>query len=124
MQYPIPAPESITLRRSHRTLHLCFSDGLAVALPYEYLRVYSPSAEVRGHGLSEPILVRDKEQVSIIRIEPIGHYAIKLIFDDGHQTGIYTWEILYDLAKHFDSYWQRYQERLKMAGRFSDADKF
>ncbi len=106
----------IKLLQKQRTLHLEFSDGKHFTLPCEYLRVFSPSAEVRGHGLTEPKLVSGKKDVNIIGIDPVGYYGVKLIFDDGHDTGIYSWEKLYELGEHYESNWQRYLERLQEAG--------
>jgi DUF971 family protein len=85
-----PAPASIKLRRGSRVLELTYPDGTRHALPWEYLRVFSPSAEVRGHGLQEPALVGGKRNVGIERVEPVGQYAVRLVFDDGHNTGLYT----------------------------------
>lgn len=108
-----PTPTHIKLLQKTKVLVVTFDDGKEFQLPCEYLRVYSPSAEVRGHGLAEPILVTDKQDVNIIGIDPVGNYAIKLIFDDGHTTGLYSWQVLYDLGSHYDSYWQTYLDRLK-----------
>jgi DUF971 family protein len=106
-------PTEIKLLQKDKVLELTFDSGEHFVLSCEYLRVFSPSAEVRGHGLAEPKLVFDKQDVNIIGIDPVGHYAIKLIFDDGHSSGIYSWETLYDLAKNHAENWQRYQTRLQ-----------
>lgn len=108
-----PIPTEIKLRKKLRRIEISFDNGFFTELPCEYLRVYSPSAEVRGHGMDEPKLITDKQNVAVTAIEPIGNYAIKLIFDDGHRSGIYSWEILYDLATHHEHYWSRYLERLQ-----------
>ena len=112
-----PTPIEIKLKKRTRVLQIEFSDGKAFDLPAEYLRVFSPSAEVQGHGGGEGKLVTDKESVNIARIEPIGRYAVRLIFDDGHDTGLYTWPILYDLGIGYETKWQRYLTRLEEAGQ-------
>lgn len=110
-----PIPLDIKLLQKTKVLELEFDNGEKFVLPCEYLRVFSPSAEVKGHGTSEGKLVSGKKEVNIINIEPIGHYAVKLVFDDGHDTGLYTWETLYDLAKNHSINWQHYLQRLKNA---------
>jgi DUF971 family protein len=112
----MPAPTDITLHRRSRELEVTFDDGLTKRLPCEYLRVFSPSAEVRGHGPGQEVLVFGKEHVNIQRIEPVGNYAVKLIFDDGHDTGIYSWDQLYELAAQYEENWQSYLARLEEAG--------
>lgn len=109
-------PTEIKLHQTSRILEVAFEDGARFQLPCEYLRVFSPSAEVRGHGHGEGILVTGKEQVNITAIEPVGHYAVKLIFDDGHATGLYSWNILYDLGMNQENRWQDYLRRLAEAG--------
>ena len=111
-----PHPVSLKLRVRSRELEVCFSDGECFDLPVEYLRVHSPSAEVQGHSAGEGVLVVGKEQVNIERIEPVGRYAVRLVFDDGHDTGLYTWPILYRLGSRYQANWQRYLERLREAG--------
>ncbi len=111
-----PKPTEIILHKASRTLELAFSDGSRFHLPAEYLRVYSPSAEVQGHGPGQEVLQLGKEDVNITQLEPVGHYAIKIAFDDNHDTGIYSWEYLYQLGAHQDKKWQSYLERLKEAG--------
>ena len=106
-------PVEIRLEKSRRMLVIEFDDGQCFELPCEYLRTHSPSAEVRGHGLSEPKLMTGKEQVNIKRIEPIGSYAIALHFDDGHNTGIYSWPFLYELGVKMETNQARYTERLR-----------
>lgn len=114
------APAQIRLRRQSRLLALVFDDGQRYELPFEYLRVFSPSAEVRGHGGTDnglpKILVIGKENVNVTKIEPVGNYAIRLVFDDGHDSGIYSWPVLRELGENFEDYWRRYLERLKKAG--------
>lgn len=111
-----PQPVEIKLRKSERRLLVTFSDGFQASLPAEYLRVHSPSAEVQGHSASERVLVTGKEQVNIERVEPVGRYAVRLVFDDGHNTGLFTWPILYELGRDQERNWQRYLERLEKAG--------
>ncbi len=110
------APREIKYRRRARVLEVVLADGRRYELPAEYLRVYSPSAEVRGHGAAEPLLLLEKENVSITRIEPVGNYAVRLVFSDGHSTGLYTWEVLRELSEGQTSLWARYLERLEKAG--------
>lgn len=109
-------PTEIKLHQKSRVLEIAFDDGARFELPCEYLRVYSPSAEVRGHGPGTGTLQVGKEDVNITRIEPVGTYAVCLFFDDGHDTGIYAWETLYDLGAHQEEYWRDYLQRLKEAG--------
>ena len=109
-------PTEITLHKQKRSLEIAFDDGSRFDLPCEYLRVYSPSAEVQGHGPGQEVLQLDKEDVNIDHIDPVGNYAVCLHFDDGHNTGIYSWDTLYDLGANHETYWQRYLERLTAAG--------
>jgi len=109
-------PTEIKLHQSSRMLEVAFEDGARFQLPCEYLRVFSPSAEVRGHGPGTGTLVTGKEQVSITAIEPVGHYAVKLVFDDGHATGLYSWNILHDLGVNQEQNWRDYLRRLAEAG--------
>lgn len=110
------APTEIKLRKQSKMLSVSFDDGECFDLPFEYLRVYSPSAEVRGHGPGQEVLQTGKEDVAIKAIEPVGHYAIRLVFDDGHDTGLYTWEFLRELGTDRATNWQAYLDRLKAAG--------
>ena len=112
----IPPPTELTLHRRSRELTVRFADGMHARLSAEFLRVHSPSAEVTGHSAGEGMLVVDKERVRILRIEPVGRYAVRLVFDDGHDTGLYTWRVLYDLCRHHETKWRRYLERLAAAG--------
>ena len=109
-------PTEIRLRQKSCVLQVGFDDGSEFELPFEYLRVHSPSAEVRGHGPGQDVLQTGKENVGIERLEPVGHYALKIVFDDGHDTGLYTWNYLYELGADYDSRWQAYLDRLTAAG--------
>lgn len=111
-----PQPSEIKLHQKSRILEITFDDGSRFELPCEFLRVYSPSAEVRGHGPGEEVLQAGKKDVEITAIEPVGTYAINLVFSDGHDTGIYTWSYLYELGKNQQALWERYLARLKAAG--------
>jgi DUF971 family protein len=111
-----PRPTDINLHQESRVLEISFDDGNKFELSCEYLRVYSPSAEVRGHGPGEEILQLGKEEVNITAIEPVGNYAIKLEFDDGHNTGIYSWDTLYVLGSNQEEMWAKYLGRLEKAG--------
>lgn len=111
-----PKPVDIKLHQKSRVLEISFDDGAAFQLPCEYLRVYSPSAEVRGHGPGQEVLQLGKEDVNIKNIEPVGNYALKLEFDDGHNTGLYSWDTLYQLGQNQESLWQEYLEKLEKAG--------
>jgi len=109
-------PTEINLHQKSRVLEIAFDDGSRFQLPCEYLRVYSPSAEVRGHGPGQEVLQLGKENVNITQIEPVGVYAVQLHFDDGHNTGIYSWETLYDLGANQERLWNEYLGRLEKAG--------
>ena len=116
------APTSIQLHRKSRVLDVAYADGTRHTLPCEYLRVFSPSAEVRGHGGGEPTLVPGKRNVAIRSVEPIGSYAVRLVFDDGHSTGLYSWDVLEDLGANHDRYWARYLERMAEHGLSRDSE--
>ncbi len=109
-------PTEIKLHQASRLLEVAFEDGARFELPCEYLRVFSPSAEVRGHGPGTETLVTGKEQVNITAIEPVGNYAVRLVFDDGHATGLYSWNIFHDLGVNQEINWQDYLRRLAEAG--------
>ncbi|MCG6899535.1 MAG: DUF971 domain-containing protein [Gammaproteobacteria bacterium] len=111
-----PTPVEINLHQKSRKLEISYSDGQRFELSYEFLRVYSPSAEVQGHGPGQGVLQIGKQDVMITHIEPVGRYAIQPTFDDGHDTGIYSWETLYDLGRNRDRYWKEYLEKLEKAG--------
>lgn len=111
-----PKPVEISLHQKSHVLRIAFDDGEQFELSYEYLRVNSPSAEVQGHGPGQGTLQIAKENVMITGVEPVGTYAIQPVFDDGHDTGIYSWETLYDLGKNRDRYWQEYLDKLARAG--------
>jgi DUF971 family protein len=112
----MPRPTDIKLRTQSRVLDVIFDDGSHFELPFEYLRVYSPSAEVRGHGPGQETLQVGKERVMVTKVEPMGHYAIKLVFDDGHDSGLFTWAYLHELGRDHQVKWQRYLDRLKDLG--------
>jgi DUF971 family protein len=111
------APTDLKLHRRSRELEVSFADGMAARLSAEFLRVHSPSAEVKGHAAGEGLLVTGKEGVNIAAIEPVGRYAVRIVFDDGHNTGLYTWALLYELCAERDRKWARYLERLAEAGK-------
>jgi DUF971 family protein len=113
---PSPIPTEIRLHQKSRIMELTFDDGSRFELPYEFLRVYSPSAEVRGHGPGQEVLQTGKMSVDIVSLEPVGTYAVQPHFSDGHSTGIYAWDYLYNLASRRDSLWQDYLGRLEAAG--------
>jgi DUF971 family protein len=116
-----PIPTEIKLHQASRVLEIAFNDSRTFRLPYEYLRVYSPSAEVRGHGPGQEVLQVGKREVAIHEVEPVGHYAIRPSFSDGHDTGIYSWDYLYDLGERQDELWRRYLERMVAAGASREA---
>jgi DUF971 family protein len=110
------SPTEIRLRKKSRLLVIGFNNGSEFELPFEYLRVHSPSAEVRGHGPGQEVLQTGKESVDITALEPIGHYALRIVFDDGHDTGLYSWSYLYELGTDMQARWQAYLDRLTEAG--------
>ncbi len=111
-----PTPTGITLHQKSRVMEVAFSDGRAFRLPFEYLRVFSPSAEVRGHGPGQEVLQVGKRDVDIVAIEPVGSYAVQPRFSDGHDTGIYSWDYLYELGVGQDENWATYLAQLEKAG--------
>lgn len=111
-----PRPNDIRLRQISRILEIGFDDGAHFLFPCEFLRVYSPSAEVIGHGPGQEMLQTGKEQINIINVEPVGLYALKLTFSDGHDTGLYSWDYLYDLGMNQERLWQEYLDKLAAAG--------
>jgi DUF971 family protein len=115
-----PLPTEIKLHQASRVLELTFDDGSHFRLPYEFLRVSSPSAEVRGHGPGQETLQVGKRDVTIASVEPVGHYALRPTFSDGHESGIYSWDYLHDLGVRHDELWHRYLTRLAAAGASRD----
>lgn len=111
-----PVPAEIKLHQKSRVLEISFADGKTFKLPCEFLRVFSPSAEVGGHGPGQEVLQVGKKNVEITSIEPVGTYAIQPYFSDGHNTGLYSWDLLYDYGLHQDEMWSRYLKRLEEAG--------
>ena len=111
-----PNPTEIRLKRKSKLLVVAFDDGCEFHFTFEYLRVHSPSAEVRGHGAGQEVLQTGKEDVVITAIDPVGHYAVRLVFDDGHDTGLYMWDYLHELGTNMEGNWQRYLDRLNAAG--------
>lgn len=109
-------PTEIKLHQKSRVLEIAFDDGKSFRLPYEFLRVHSPSAEVRGHGPGQEVLQAGKKDVAITRAEPVGSYAVQLCFSDGHETGIYSWDLLYQLGEEQEPMWRHYLERMEQAG--------
>jgi DUF971 family protein len=116
-----PSPVSLTLHGASRVLEVGFSDGKTFRIPFELMRVYSPSAEVQGHGPGQETLQTGKREVTIVDMESVGHYAIKPTFSDGHDTGLFTWEYLYFLGAQQDELWADYDKRLRAAGVERDA---
>jgi DUF971 family protein len=115
-----PIPTEIKLHQRSRLMEISFDDGLRFELSYEFLRVYSPSAEVRGHGIGQEVLQQGKQDVDIQRVEPVGNYAIRPVFSDGHDSGLYSWDYLYEIGTRRDELWQQYLERLAAASGTRD----
>lgn len=111
-----PSPTEIKLHQKSRVLEIAFEDGKRYTLPFEFLRVYSPSAEVRGHGPGQEVLQVGKKDVEITDIEPVGSYAVQLTFSDGHDSGLYSWDYFYNLGASQDAMWAHYLERMQAAG--------
>ena len=116
MSEAVPKPIEIRARREAHELYVRFDDGAQFTLPFEYLRAFSPSAEVTGHGGAPRLLIAGKENVGVTAIEPVGQYAIRIVFDDGHDSGLYSWRILRELGENFEHNWHEYRERLTRAG--------
>lgn len=112
----LPQATEITLHQQSKALEIAFADGVRYRLPYEFLRVHSPSAEVRGHGPGQETLQTGKRDVMLTGVEPSGSYALKLVFDDGHDSGLYTWEYIYNLGLHQDELWQDYLHKIAETG--------
>lgn len=115
-----PRPTSITLHKASRELEVGYADGRRYRLPAEYLRVHSPSAEVQGHG--QPVLVGGKRGVGITAVQPVGRYAVRLVFDDGHDSGLFSWDVLADLGENHARYWAEYERRLIEIGMSRDSE--
>jgi DUF971 family protein len=116
-----PKPTQITVHQQSRVLEVGFDDGVVFRIPFELMRIYSPSAEVQGHGPGQEVLQTGKRSVEVVALEPIGNYAVQPTFSDGHSTGIYSWDYLYFLGSQQQQLWQRYEERLAEAGVDRDA---
>ena len=117
-----PIPSEIKLHQKSRRLELIYEGGEAYSLDFEYLRVYTPSAEARGHGPGQETLQTGKRNVEIERIEPVGTYALRLVFSDGHDSGLYSWDLLHNLGKHHDELWQEYLKQIDAQGLSRDID--
>ena len=116
-----PQPTALTVHQTSRLLEIAFDDGAHFRIPFELMRVYSPSAEVQGHGPGQEVLQTGKRAVGIVEITPVGHYAVKPVFSDGHESGIFSWAYLYELGAEQAELWQRYEARLLAAGADRDA---
>jgi DUF971 family protein len=116
----VPTPVEIRLNRAERVLHVTFDTGESFALPAEYLRVESPSAEVQGHGPGQKVIVAGRRHVGIMRVEPVGHYAVRLVFDDLHDSGIYSWDYLLELGREQAERWALYEQALAAKGLTRD----
>ena len=116
-----PQPTAITVHQQTRALEVSFADGKAFRIPFELMRVYSPSAEVQGHGPGQEVLQTGKREVELTALEPVGNYAVQPTFSDGHNTGIFSWDYLYFLGSQQPDLWKRYEERLAAAGMSRDA---
>ncbi|MDM0038117.1 DUF971 domain-containing protein [Variovorax sp. J22G21] len=121
LQAGAPTPRSITVHGASRVLEVGFSDGASFRIPFELMRIYSPSAEVQGHGPGQEILQTGKREVGLVELEPVGNYAVKPVFSDGHDTGIFSWDLLYELGAKQEQLWADYQVRLAAAGVDRDA---
>ena len=117
-----PIPSEITLHQKSRRLELAYDSGERFLLDFEFLRVYTPSAEARGHGPGQEVLQTGKRNVTIERIEPVGTYALRLVFSDGHDSGLYSWDMLYNLGKHQEALWQEYLKQIEARGLSRDVD--
>jgi len=116
-----PTPTEIKLHQKSQVLEVTYADGKCFRLPPEFLRVHSPSAEVRGHGPGQEVLQTGKKDVRIKAVDPVGNYAVQLLFSDGHNTGIYSWDLLYDYGERQDKMWHQYLDRLRAAGASREA---
>ena len=121
LQAGSPTPTALTVHSQSRILEIAFSDGAQFRIPFELMRIYSPSAEVQGHGPGQEILQTGKREVNVVELEPIGNYAVKPLFSDGHESGLFTWDYLYHLGADQSQLWSDYERRLKAAGVLRDA---
>jgi DUF971 family protein len=121
LQAGAPTPTALTVHGQSRVLEIAFSDGAAFRIPFELMRVYSPSAEVQGHGPGQEVLQTGKRDVTITALEPVGNYAVKPVFSDGHDSGLFTWDYLYHLGENQGRLWDEYTQRLQAAGVERDA---
>lgn len=121
LQAGSPIPTALTVHSQSRILEVAFSDGAEFRIPFELMRIYSPSAEVQGHGPGQEILQTGKREVNIVELEPIGNYAVKPVFSDGHESGLFTWDYLYHLGADESRLWEDYKRRLQAAGVERDA---
>ena len=121
LQTGSPTPVALTVHSQSRLLEVAFSDGAQFRIPFELMRIYSPSAEVQGHGPGQEVLQTGKREVNVVELEPIGNYAVKPVFSDGHESGLFTWDYLYHLGADQSQLWDDYERRLKAAGALRDA---
>ena len=121
LQAKSPTPTALTVHSQSRILEIAFSDGAQFRIPFELMRIYSPSAEVQGHGPGQEILQTGKREVNVVELEPIGNYAVKPVFSDGHESGLFTWDYLYHLGADQTQLWDDYERRLQAAGVARDA---
>ena len=121
LQAKSPTPTALTVHSQSRILEIAFSDGAQFKIPFELMRIYSPSAEVQGHGPGQEILQTGKREVNVVELEPIGNYAVKPVFSDGHESGLFTWDYLYHLGADQTQLWDDYERRLQAAGVTRDA---
>ena len=121
LQTGAPTPQDLTVHSKSRVLEISFSDGKTFRIPFELMRVYSPSAEVQGHGPGQEVLQTGKREVELAGLEPVGNYAVQPAFSDGHDSGIFSWDYLYFLGSQQDQLWADYEARLKAAGVDRDA---
>ena len=121
LQTGAPTPTALTVHSQSRILEIAFSDGAQFRIPFELMRIYSPSAEVQGHGPGQEILQTGKREVNVVELEPIGNYAVKPVFSDGHESGLFTWDYLYHLGADQTQLWADYERRLQAAGLARDA---
>ena len=121
LQPHTPSPLDIVLHNASKVLEIAFDDGVRFRIPYELMRVYSPSAEVQGHGPGQEVLQTGKRHVGITALEPVGHYGVQPSFSDGHNSGIFSWDYLYSLGQHQEALWAQYAQRLQAAGVDRDA---